>query len=219
MCLCVETIRITDGLMPSPEILTLHQERIDRTCRELYGLTDGFGLVAALKAVPVPPLMRHGTVKCRVVYGPSGIENVEYLPYMPPRIDSLLAVTDDEIDYTYKFCDRSRLAALHERAVAEGCGDALIVRRGLVTDTTICNIAFRQADSSPEMWHTPAEPLLRGTMREYLIKQGTIVPCEIPATAIHNGTYDRAALFNALNGFGSLILPVGRIVFRAPYFL
>lgn len=219
MCLCVETIRITDGRLPSSEILTLHQERMNRTCRELYGLTDGFCLSAALGAVPVPPVLRHGTVKCRVVYGSSGIKKVEYSLYTPPRIDSLLAVTDDETDYTYKFCDRSRLAALHERAVAEGCGDALIVRRGLVTDTTFCNVAFHMTGKPPEVWHTPAEPLLRGTMRDYLIKQGTIVPCEIPATAIHNGTYDRAVLFNALNGFGSLTLPVGRIVFRAPYFL
>lgn len=219
MCLCVETIRITDGLMPSPEILALHQERMNRTCRELYGLTDGFCLATALKAVPVPLGLRNGTVKCRVIYGSSGIKKVEYSRYTPPWIDSLLAVTDDETDYTYKLCDRSRLATLHERAVAEGCGDALIVRRGLVTDTAFCNVAFRVSDSSPEVWHTPAEPLLHGTMREYLIKQGTIVPCDIPVTALRNDFYDRIALFNALNGFGSLTLPVGRIIFRAPYFL
>lgn len=219
MCLCVETIRITDGLMPSSEILTLHQERMNRTCRELYGLTDGFCLAAALKAVPVPPVMRNGTVKCRVVYGSSGIVSVEYSFYTPPVIRSLLAVTDDETDYTYKFCDRTQLAALHERAVAEGCGDALIERRGMVTDTTFCNVAFRVSDSSPEMWHTPAEPLLRGTMREHFIKQGTIVPCNVPVSTLTNGFYDQVALFNALNGFGSLTLPVDRIVFRAPYFL
>lgn len=205
--------------MPSPEILTLHQKRMNRTCRELYGLIDGFCLAAALKTVPVPLGLRNGTVRCRVVYGPLGIVSVEHSPYTPPVIRSLLAVTDDGIDYTYKFCNRSRLAVLHERAVAEGCGDALIVRRGLVTDTTFCNIAFRITGTSPEVWHTPAEPLLRGTMRAYLIKQGTIVPCDIPVTALHNNFYDRVALFNALNGFGSLTLPVGRIIFQSPYFL
>lgn len=205
--------------MPSPEILTLQQERMNRTCRELYRLTDGFCLAAALKAVPVPPLMRHDTVKCRVVYGSSGIKKVEYSPYTPPRVDSLLIVRDDDADYAYKYNDRSQLAALHERAVAEDCGDALIVRRGLVTDTTFCNVAFRMAGTSPEVWHTPAEPLLRGTMREHLIKQGTVVPCDIPVTALHNDFYDQVALFNALNGFGSLTLPVGRIVIPMPYFL
>lgn len=205
--------------MPSPEILTLQQERMNRTCRELYRLTDGFCLAAALRTVPVPPVLRNGAVKCRVIYGPAGIVSVEYLPYAPPQIGSLLTITDDKIEYAYKFCDRSRLTTLHKRAVAEDCGDALIVRRGLVTDTTICNIAFRRADSSPEVWHTPAEPLLRGTMREYLIKQGTVVPCNVPVSTLANGLYDQIALFNALNGFGSLTLPVGRIVFQSPYFL
>lgn len=190
----------------------LHQERMNRTCRELYDLSDGFSLSAALTAATVPPALRSGTVKCRVVYGPSGIKKVEYSPYTPPVIRSLLAVTDDEIDYTCKFCDRSRLTTVHERAAVEGCDDALIVKHGLVTDTTFCNVAFRPAGSGPEAWHTPAEPLLCGTMRERLIKQGTIVPCEIPATAIYDGTYDRVALFNALNDFGSLTLPARQIV-------
>lgn len=219
MCLCVETIRITDGRLPSPEILTSHQARIERTCRELYGLSDGFSLSDALTEAVVPPALRNGMAKCRVVYGPVGIVSVEYSPYAPPQIGSLLVVTDDEMDYPYKLCDRSRLAMWHDKAVVAGYGDALIVRRGLVTDTTFCNVAFRTTSSAPKVWHTPEEPLLRGTMRERLIRQGTIVPCEIPATAIHNGTYDRAALFNALNDFGSLTLPVGRIIFRAPYFL
>lgn len=160
-----------------------------------------------------------GTVKCRVVYGPQGIGHVEYRPYTPPRIGSLLAVADDDADYPYKYNDRPRLTAWHGQAAAEGCGDALIIRHGKVTDTTFCNAAFRAAGSSPEVWHTPAEPLLRGTMREYLIKQGTIVPCEMPAAALYNGMYDCAALFNAMNDFGSLLLPASRIVFRPPYFL
>lgn len=212
MCLCVETIRIADGGLPSPEILALHRERIDRTCRELYGLTGGFGPEAALAAVPVPPALRSGVAKCRVVYSPSGIVKVEYQPYVPPRIGSLLAVADDDAEYAYKYCDRSRLTVWHERAVAAGCGDALIVRRGQVTDTTFCNVAFRVAGGSPEVWHTPAEPLLRGTMREYLLRRRTVTVRDIPVSALTDGFYDLAALFNAMNGFGSLILPVGRIM-------
>lgn len=219
MCLCVETIKITDGLLPTPEILALHQSRVGHTCRELYGLSAGWDLSAALAGSPVPPELRSGVVKCRIVYGPSGIGKAEYLPYMPPRIASLLAVEDDEIEYGYKYCDRTRLTTLHARAAEAGCSDALIVRRGLVTDTTFCNVAFRVSGPLPEVWHTPSEPLLRGTMRERLIRQGTVVPCEIPAAAIHNGTYDRIALFNAMNDFGSLTLPVSRIARQPSYFL
>ncbi len=213
MCLCVETIKITDGLLPTPEILALHRERMDRTCRELYGLSAGWDLSAALAGSPVPSELRSGVVKCRIVYGPSGIGQVEYLPYTQPRIASLLAVEDDEIEYGYKYCDRTRLIILHDRAAEAGCSDALVIRQGSVTDTTFCNVAFRVTGSFPELWHTPSEPLLRGTMREYLIKQGTVVPCNIPVSALRSGLYDRIALFNALNGFGSLALPVSRIIF------
>lgn len=211
MCLCVETIRIVDGCLPQSKILVLHQERTDRTCRELYGLSAGPGLAAVLVAYPVPAHLRSGVVKCRVVYGPSGLEKVEHLPYTPPIIGSLLAVEDNTIEYAYKFCDRSRLAAWHDRAVAEGYSDALIVRNGLVTDTTFCNVAFRLTGSGPEVWHTPAIPLLRGTMRERLIKQGTVVPCDIPVEGLRDGRFDRIALFNAMNDFATLVLPVAAI--------
>lgn len=211
MCLCVETIRISGGCLPSPEILALHQERLDRTGRELFGLSAGPELAGVLAAYPVPRHLQAGTVKCRVIYGSSGVDQVEYLSYVAPKIGSLLAVEDNGIEYAYKFCDRSRLAAWHDKAVAAGYGDALIVRGGLVTDTTFCNVAFRVAGALPEAWHTPAGPLLRGTMRGCLIKQGTVVPCDISLESLHNGHYDRVALFNAMNDFGTLVLPAGRI--------
>lgn len=211
MCLCVETIRIVDGCLPSPEILTLHQERMIRTCRELFCLSAGPDLAAVLAAYPVPVDLRSGVVKCRMVYGPQGIEKVEYFKYSLPVVGSLLVVTDDGIEYSYKFCDRSSLAAWHDKAVAAGYGDALIVRRGVVTDTTFCNVAFRLTGSKPEVWHTPAGPLLRGTMRQRLIKQGIVVPCDIPFENLRNGRYDRIALFNAMNDFGTLVLPVAAI--------
>lgn len=195
-------------------MLALHQERLDRTCRELFGLSGGPDLAAVLAVHPVPHDLRSGVVKCRVVYGPSGIDQVEYLSYKTPQIGSLLAVEDNAIDYAYKLCDRSRLAAWRDTALAAGYGDALIIRKGLVTDTTFCNVAFRLADGlQKEVWHTPAGPLLRGTMREYLIKQGTAAPCDIPVRTLKDGRYDRVALFNAINDFGTLVLPTDRIAF------
>lgn len=211
MCLCVETIRIVDGCLPRPEILVLHQERVDRTCRELYGYSAGPDLAAVPAACPVPAGLRSGVAKCRVVYGPSGMERVEYSWYVPPVIGSLLAVEDDAIDYAYKFCDRSRLAVWYGRAVAAGYDDALIVRGGLATDTTFCNVAFRLTGSGPEVWHTPAGPLLRGTMREFLIRLGSVVSCDISVENLLNGCYDRIALFNAMNDFGTLVLPVANL--------
>lgn len=189
-------------------MLVLHQERTDRTCRELYGLSAGPDLAEVLVVYPVPARLCSGVVKCRVVYGPSGVEKVEYFKYILPVVGSLLAVEDNTIEYAYKFCDRSRLSAWRDKAVAAGYGDALIVRNGFVTDTTFCNVAFRLAGSFPGLWHTPAVPLLRGTMRECLVKQGAVVPSDISLESLRDGRYDRIALFNAMNDFGTLVFPV-----------
>ncbi|WP_300646757.1 aminotransferase class IV [uncultured Rikenella sp.] len=213
MCLCVETIRIADGRWPEAEILHLHQERIARTCRGLYGGAEVPDLTAIRRAHPVPEDLREGVAKCRVVYGVAGGEAVEYSRYTPPRIGSLLAVEVESFDYGYKYADRRELTVWHEQALAKGYGDALLIRDGLVTDTTFCNVAFRVAGGSCELWHTPASPLLRGTMREWLIKRGTIVPREIRLENLRGGHYSHIALFNAMNDFGTLLLPIDRICY------
>lgn len=213
MCLCVETIRIADGRWPEAEILHLHQERLARTCRELYGGAEVPDLAAIRRAHPVPEDLHEGVAKCRVVYGAAGVEAVEYSLYTPPRIGSLLAVEAEGFDYGYKYADRRELTYWHERARVAGHGDALLTRDGLVTDTTFCNVAFRRTGGAREAWHTPSSPLLRGTMREWLIKQGTIVPCEIRLENLREGHYSHIALFNAMNDFGSLLLPIDRICY------
>ena len=211
MCLCVETIRITDGRWPEAEILALHRERLARTCRALDSGAEVPDLAAIRRVHPVPEGLRKGMAKCRVVYGAAGIEAVEYSLYTPPRIGSLLAVEVEGLDYGHKYADRMELTFWHELARTAGHGDALLLRDGRVTDTTFCNVAFRVAGGSRELWHTPASPLLRGTMREWLIKRGTIVPREIRLENLREGHYSHIALFNAMNDFGTLLLPINRI--------
>lgn len=214
MCHCVETIRFHDGQF-HPPVLRLHDERMNRTRRELFGQTASVQLADVLALWLMPqPLLGGGTVKCRVVYSPRGIETVEYYPYRTPEINTLLTVEDNSIEYSYKYCNRDRLNVLHDRAVAQGCDDALILRRGLVTDTTYCNVAFRLAAQRPAtspVWHTPAHPLLRGTMREYLLQKGAIAPLDITLADLKNDRYTDIALFNAMNDFGSLTMPLSAI--------
>jgi 4-amino-4-deoxychorismate lyase len=50
------------------------------------------------------------------------------------------------------------------------CDDILIVKDGYITDTSFSNIVFFDG----EKWVTPARPLLRGTMRESLLKRNLI---------------------------------------------
>lgn len=212
MCLCVETIRITAGRLPTAEVLRLHSGRLNRTRRELFGVTDTVDLAAVLAADRgMVEDLRQGVVKCRVVYDSGGIVGIEYLPYQVPVVGSLLAVEDDQLEYGYKFCDRIRLNGLHDRALAAGCSDALVVRRGLVTDSTFCNVAFRSV--ARQVWHTPTVPLLRGTMREYLLQKGSVVPFDITLSDLKDGRYGEVALFNAMNDLGTLVVPFDKILY------
>lgn len=194
MCRCVETIRLCDGRWDD---LSPHDRRMDRTRRELFGAPEPLSLERILsEAVSggCPP----GIVKARVEYDRQ-LRGVELLPYRRPDIRSLALVCDDTIDYGYKFCDRSRLDAL--RASVPEADDVLIVRRGLLTDSSFCNIALLREDGR---WITPEKPLVEGTMRGRLLERDVLRPGTVRADGLH--AYRRIALFNAMNGWGSICL-------------
>jgi 4-amino-4-deoxychorismate lyase len=77
-------------------------------------------------------------------------------------------VTDDDIDYRFKYADRRRLQSLFARR--GDCDDVLIVRNGLLTDTSYCNIVLYDGQD----WWTPDTPLLPGTARQRLLDEGLI---------------------------------------------
>ena len=76
------------------------------------------------------------------------------------------------------------------------------MRHGLLTDTSIANIALWNGCE----WHTPAQPLLAGTQRRYLLDTGQIKETDIPVASL--GNYRHIRLFNALIPFGEVELPV-----------
>ena len=107
------------------------------------------------------------------------------------------------IDYTYKSAGREPLNCLF--ALRGACDDILIVKQGLLTDTSIANIALWDGCE----WHTPAQPLLAGTQRRHLLDSGQIKETDIPVASL--GNYRHIRLFNALIPFGEVELPVGQI--------
>ena len=119
-------------------------------------------------------------------------------------VSSLRLVADDEAAYRYKSTDRSVLDRLF--ACRETEDDVLIVRKGLLTDTSICNIALWNG----KQWITPSVPLLAGTKRASLLDQGGIVAGDIRPEDLPG--YSRIRLFNAMIEFGEIDLPVDKIV-------
>jgi 4-amino-4-deoxychorismate lyase len=200
MCRFIETIRVEQGC---PCNVDLHQERLDRTRAEAFGAVSPLDLVRYVDENCKP---QTDTVKCRIVYDWE-FRSIEFIPYTRPAISSLLLIEADGIDYHLKSADRSALDALHRQALEAGCSDALIVRDGLLTDTTFCNVALSRDGL---LWHTPARPLLKGVMREAELRLGRMEECDIPAASL--AEYRLIALFNAMNPMGGIVLPVSAVV-------
>jgi len=180
--LLLETIKIEEGEVCN---LPYHQQRCNTARHTLFHAEDTLDLAAAI----TPPT--EGIYRCRILYHTS-IEHIEYLPYRPKEIGKL-RVVPSTIDYRYKYADREVFKQLLERY--PDVDEVIIEKEGLLTDTTIANIAFFDSGT----WYTPKTPLLAGTMRAKLLDNGLLVPRDIPKTSLHR--YTQVALINAMIGF------------------
>ncbi len=191
MCLLLETIRFENGAFQN---LQYHQERLEASRKALFPKSKTIDLETALRKemAAKTDIQRAGLFKCRVVYG-SQIKVVEWIPYNLPKIKSLKMVFPSELEYSYKYEDRKAINELFkEKGPAD---DILIVKKGLITDTSFCNILFYNGKN----WITPSFPLLKGTQRRYLLEQERIIPAEISTSDLQN--FSKARLINAMIRF------------------
>ena len=190
----IETIRIEGGRIYN---LPYHNRRMNETRRNIFQASDKLDL-----SDYIHPEAYQDRTKCRVVYEQEIVE-VEYAPYAIRPVSSLHIVEDNALCYRYKSTDRDALNRLFvSRGVAD---DVLIVQDGLLTDTSLCNIALWNG----ERWLTPSCPLLQGTKRASLMDEGVLFPSEIKVDDLK--LYSRIRLFNAMIEFGEIEFPVGNI--------
>ncbi len=189
MCLFIETMKAVDGII---ENIEYHNRRLNATRRHFWHDAEAVDLQSAV----CPPPLQPGVLKARIVYGRHGISEVTFTPYAMRNIRSLRLVDGGDITYTYKSTDRTALNRLAEQR--GGCDDVLIMRHGLVTDTSFANIAFYDGTR----WKTPQQPLLKGTRRAFLLDNGIIAEADIRAEDI--GNYRKARIFNAMIDFGQI---------------
>ena len=143
--------------------------------------------------------------KCRVLYDEK-IQNVEFIPYEVNKVSSLKLVEHNEIDYRFKYADRTILQRLFEQR--ERAEDILIVKNGLITDSSYCNVVFYDGKN----WITPAQPLLYGTRRAYLLEKGLIVEKQIRVEDL--GLLGGLKLINAMIGLEEAeLISVNEIIF------
>ena len=183
MSLLFETIRISDG---QTRHLRWHELRMNRARHELWNFRK---LVNLRELIRVPAEFRTGLVRCNVYYGPE-IESVTFKFYDKKPIRSLRLVKSDTIDYPVKYFDRSLLESLF--AMRGNCDDIIIIKNGLVTDTSMSNLIFFEGIN----WMTPAKPLLEGTCRERLLSEGRIAEASIRPEDLYH--YTGVKLINAM---------------------
>ncbi len=180
MCRLLETIRIENGRIRN---LEYHNRRFNTSRKELFGIREEADLKDLIRATGHP--LPAGVFRCRVIYRRE-IERTEFIPHRERPVRSLKLVFADDIDYAYKYADRNRLEALFKER--DDCDEILIVRGGLVTDTSTGNIVFRRTDGA---WVTPDTPLLNGTMRMCLLEAGRIMESRVRPADLNSFTAAR----------------------------
>lgn len=166
MCRLFETIRIENGI---PQHLSWHERRMDQAIKEFW---PGSIPVKLSGLIHVPPEYFAGTIRCNIHYGPE-ITDIIFKAYEKRMIRSLKLVIYDTIDYHWKFKDRSQLELLFARRGV--CDDILIVKNGLISDTSMSNIIFYDGLNRI----TPATPLLKGSCRDRLLEEGWLKEADI----------------------------------------
>lgn len=195
----IESIRLEDGEYVN---LHYHQQRMDESVLLLAGVKNTIQLNSFFQEQDSP---RHGKFKCRIIYSETGVIETRITPYEVRAVTSLKIIHDDTIDYSLKYEDRSSIDNLF--AKRNNCDDILIIKNGFVTDASYSNIAFYDGSR----WITPAQPLLKGTMRQHLLNTGVIYQDEIRAEEIR--LFKKVRLINALLGFDGPEFSVSQIVF------
>ena len=176
-----ETIKCFDT-----EIFNLffHEKRVAKT----------IGLNLNLQEYIYPPSSK--LYRCKLIYNESEILDVQYFEYIKKKINSFKIVFDDKIEYSKKYLDRSNLNNLSLKK--EDKDEIIIIKNGLVSDTSIANIAIFDGTN----WITPKKPLLEGTTRTRLLEKGEIIEKDIDINMLKASK--KIALMNAMIDFDIL---------------
>ena len=179
----IETIKVINGIFYH---LDQHIMRIDRTSQHFYGKP----IVIDFERLIIPKEVNQGIVKCRIIYG-AKVHSVKFTPYTMPNIRTVMLIADDDIDYKYKYEDRSALNTLF--SMRDKCDDILIIKDGVITDASFSNVVFKDPHGK---LYTPSSPLLKGTKRAQLISEKRITERKIRVDDIPS--YDGCYLINAM---------------------
>lgn len=135
-------------------------------------------------------------LRCKVIYDETGVIDVLYFPYKKREIKSFKILNDNEVEYSKKYLNRTKLDELFEKK--ENCDEIIIVKNGVVTDTSIANIVIFYDG----LWITSKNCLLNGTTKARLIEEKKLIEKDITLEMLQNSS--KLALMNAMIGFDEI---------------
>ncbi len=173
-----ETIKCEDY-----EIFNLeyHQKRVARTIGININLQDYI--------YPISEKL----LRCKVVYDKNEVLDIQYFPYHKREISSFKIIFNDNIEYHKKYLNRDKLDSLF--AQRGHCDEIIIVKNGVVTDTSIANIAIFHDG----VWIASKNSLLNGTTKDRLIEEKKLIEKDISLEMLKKSS--KIALMNAMIGF------------------
>ncbi len=182
MCLLFETIKVFNKKAFN---LNYHQIRMQKSIKDIFNLKKSFDLEKYIN----PPSKNF--YRCKIIYSKK-IEEILFFEYKPRKVKKFKLIKSN-IEYNYKFLDRSQIDSLFEKR--EETDEIIIVKEEKITDTSIANIAFFDG----KIWITPKSPLLKGTTRARLLNNKKIFARDIFVKEIK--FMKKIAIMNALIGF------------------
>ena len=174
----IETFKVTKGNINN---LYYHNKRFNNTRKKFFNLD--FLDISSLTNTT-------NEARCRIIYN-KDILSIEYFPLQKREFKSFKIVKCDEIEYNFKYKDRNKLNSLKD----ENYDEIIIIKNGLVTDTSISNLAFFDGEN----WLTPKNPLLKGTYREKLLDEKKLKEANIKVDELKN--FKKFAMINAILEF------------------
>lgn len=161
MCLLFETIKVKGNTLINIEY---HNARVHQSRKDIFGATDLWDLCSLIEQ---PSLNPEQVYRCKFIYGLQ-FQSVEFIPYSIKPVNSLKLINVANIDYNYKYLDRSILDNL--KLSCPETDDVIFVFDSNISDCTYANLVFFDGEN----WITPSTPLLKGTKRQFYIDEQII---------------------------------------------
>lgn len=195
----IETIPIHRG---ATTLIPLHEDRMHRSARLTGQHPTPWSTVWERV---LEHLAREGLsesdqlIRCTIVYD-NDVREIRTVPYSIRELTTLRVMNvPSDFDYNLKYADRSCFTPYISQCAPKE--EPILVRDGLLTDTTYTNIVLEYPDGR---LLTPEEPLLLGTQRAFLLNSGKIQTAHLTADDLYH--CNRVHLINAMMPLDNLTI-------------